>query len=108
MDLERFLEDFQVFCDKHLGKRNTLTAYSILEYEDLLISFLLSSYNCYVIKLHSKRNGLYMITNPNELWNYVDYEKQIICIDNIKMLIEDKVKNYESRKNTTNQENGNG
>ena len=108
MNIERFLQEFQEFCEKHLGKVNTLTAHELFRKEDVLISFLLSAYNCYQIKQYSKRNEYSMITNPNELWHFVKKEEQIICIEQVKMMIEDRVKNYDCRNKTTDKEIKNG
>ena len=81
------IEELKKYYKRHFGKKNILTAYELLMENDLLIFFLINSYNCYAIK-HSNKNerfALSLITNPDNLfWSYEEKQK---FIDDFKRYI---------------------
>lgn len=97
--------DLIKFYRKYFGKKDTKTAYDIIleGNEEILITFLLSSYNCYVIKRnHSYEGVMSMILNPERLLQ--DYEIDPQFLEEFKSFIVSRVEEslYENKEENNN------
>lgn len=87
------IKELEKYYKRHLGKKNTIKAYGLIDDDDLLIYYLIEAYNCYAIKHNIKpgRSEMALITNPKDF--LMDCENAQQFIDDFKKYIIETVEN---------------